>query len=308
MHKTNIAILTREINAQEQKIQLLPAGHFRSNDGRPVMCSSWRTKDANKVIDKFNSLKNKRVIDYEHQTLLSKENGKPAPAAGWFAGLMYTKDGWFATGVEWTAAAKSAIEAKEYKYISAVFTHDKKGEITNIEHASLTNNPAVDGMDEVVAASKQFFNLNEEEMNVHITELLKKLEIDPKDATKEQVDTVLAKLSKESDNKDEAIIALQQEINELKAATTKKVKDDLISMAVKEQKISPALIKSGLVEQLNVEQLTKLIETSTPILDSKVSFKVGGDDVSLSDEQLAMCKSMSIDPEEFAEQLKNKTV
>jgi hypothetical protein len=53
---------------------------------------------------------------------------------------------------EWTPAARAAILAQEYRYISPVFTYTvPSGEITRIVSAALTNTPALDGMEPVVA-------------------------------------------------------------------------------------------------------------------------------------------------------------
>ncbi|WP_413164973.1 phage protease [Escherichia coli] len=62
------------------------------------------------------------VIDYEHQTLRAVNNGKPAPAAGWFSQVEWREGaGLYATGVEWTDNAAAMIAAGEYKFISPVF-------------------------------------------------------------------------------------------------------------------------------------------------------------------------------------------
>jgi phage I-like protein len=66
--------------------------------------------------------------------------------------LEFTPKGIFAD-VEWTDKAAASIAAKEYRYISAVFSYDTKGYVRKIFHAALTNYPALDGMDEVLAAA-----------------------------------------------------------------------------------------------------------------------------------------------------------
>ncbi|GHT89484.1 hypothetical protein AGMMS49543_28660 [Betaproteobacteria bacterium] len=64
--------------------------------------------------------------------------------------------GLFAVQVEWTEAAKSAIQADEYRYISPVFTYaPKTGEVISLYNAALTNVPALDGMESAVAHSLQ---------------------------------------------------------------------------------------------------------------------------------------------------------
>lgn len=143
------------INANGE-VQLLPAGQFRARDGRPAECAHWLTNAeiASKLIADIAALVNPVVIDYEHQTFLSEENGQPAPAAGWFtaADMEWREgEGLFAR-VEWTERAKLHIENGEYKFISPVILYNKKtGSISKLINAALTNNAAIDGMEEVSA-------------------------------------------------------------------------------------------------------------------------------------------------------------
>lgn len=62
------------------------------------------------------------VIDYEHQTDHTSENGQPAPAAGWIRELD-VRGGALWGRVEWTAKAAASIAAREYRYISPTFRH-----------------------------------------------------------------------------------------------------------------------------------------------------------------------------------------
>lgn len=147
------------------EIQLLPAGPFRATDGRPHDVAHWVIDAAlsAEIIAEFAARANRTVVDYEHQTLLTAQNGQPAPAAGWFGKLEWRESGLYAIDVEWTERATQMIDGGEYRYISPVFTYNKKtGQVTRLLHAALTNNPALDGMDAVAAS--QFFN--QEKLNM----------------------------------------------------------------------------------------------------------------------------------------------
>jgi phage I-like protein len=139
------------------ELQLLPAGAFSARDGRPADAPGWKLDAAlaQVLIAAAESRATPYVIDYEHQTLLAKENGKPAPAAGWFTKMEWRDGvGLFAVDVEWTANAQGMIAAKEYKFVSPVIGYDKKtGAVTSLYMAAITNNPAIDGMDEVLLAA-----------------------------------------------------------------------------------------------------------------------------------------------------------
>lgn len=142
------AALSVELNPQQLKepIKLLPAGEFRTRDGRPAECAAWVLDSANAavLVAAAAAQKTLSVIDYEHQTLNAATNGKPAPAAGWYRELEWREgDGLYAV-VDWTAAAAAAIEAREYLYISPVFTYTKTGRVLQLLHVALTNTPALD--------------------------------------------------------------------------------------------------------------------------------------------------------------------
>lgn len=155
LHK-NIGIAACAVSVTPTgEVQLMPAGKFRSTDGRPDDVPYWfiDAKIAAAVIAEFSAKVNQTVIDYEHQTLMAAKNGMPAPASGWFSNLVWRDDGLYATDVEWTDPAICAIKSKQYKYISPVFLYDKRtGAVKKLLHAALTNNPALDGMDAVAAS------------------------------------------------------------------------------------------------------------------------------------------------------------
>jgi phage I-like protein len=136
------------------ELQLLPAGGFHARDGRPHDAPGWHVDaaTAKRLIDAAAARGTPYVIDYEHQTLLAKDNGKPAPAAGWFHRLEWREGvGLFAVDVEWTDGAAAMIEKKEYRFISPVIGYDKAtGAVTSLYMAAITNNPAIDGMSEVL--------------------------------------------------------------------------------------------------------------------------------------------------------------
>ncbi|MEQ1774604.1 MAG: phage protease [Burkholderiales bacterium] len=168
------AVATREL-------RLLPAGEFRSLDGRPQGVKSWRLDGAlaRRIIDSVAALNQKKVIDYEHQTLFSEKNGQPAPASGWFKQLEWREGaGLFATDVEWTARAKKHIEDGEYKYLSPVFDFDPKtGEVIRLRHAALTNDPGLDGLGEVLALAAARFNAQLSQETSTMNPLLKSQQV-----------------------------------------------------------------------------------------------------------------------------------
>lgn len=160
---TAFAACTFEVQADGSAIQLMPAGAFKARDGRPKEVAAWRIDAgiAARLIAKVAARATDLVVDYEHQTLNSAENGLPAPAAGWFHALEWREgSGLFATDVRWTERARSMIEAGEYRYLSPVFSYDPAtGEVLDLHHVGLTNYPALDGMASLPALAAARFDL-----------------------------------------------------------------------------------------------------------------------------------------------------
>ncbi|WP_051543178.1 phage protease [Thiothrix lacustris] len=138
-------------------VQLLPLGRFRARDGRPNTdhpnLTDWLFDgDINaRVVNRFAADNMPLLIDYEHQTMLAEDNGKPAPAAGWGSNMQVLADGLYVE-VQWTESAKAMIKAQEYRFISPVFTYDEiSGQVLKVLHAALTNYPALTGLRPVTA-------------------------------------------------------------------------------------------------------------------------------------------------------------
>ncbi|EBP4101924.1 phage protease [Salmonella enterica] len=139
------------------RVRLFPAGTFRGLDGRPKECTAWvmNAVCAQRLINQVNNQKTELCFDYEHQTLRAMQNGKPAPASGWFKSLEWVEgDGLYATDVRWTDAASAMICAREYRYISPWFRYSATtGEVLSLVNVALTNIPALDDLDEVAQAA-----------------------------------------------------------------------------------------------------------------------------------------------------------
>lgn len=151
--------------------RLLPAGRFRASDGRPEGIPSWFLDGtiASDLIRAASAQSVDFVIDFEHQTLHAEKNGKPAPAAGWFHKLEWRDgDGLYVTDARWTDKARQMLMAHEYRYISPVFQFNRKtGAVEKLLGAALTNNPALDGLTDLAAATRRQ-DSREAESNVEI--------------------------------------------------------------------------------------------------------------------------------------------
>lgn len=140
-HSTALPAPSPESPAAPEWIHLLPAGTFSGRDGR----GPYRVDDPQAVLAATREYFGAADIplDYNHQTELAPENGKPAPASGWIKALEARPDGIWAR-VEWTGAGARAVAAREYRYISPVFYHNRDGRVLLIQSAALTNLPNLD--------------------------------------------------------------------------------------------------------------------------------------------------------------------
>lgn len=208
-------------------VHLVPAGEFSGRDGRPGVNKTWKLPDAkgHALAARMTEL-HKRVqfsFDYEHQTFLSEENGKPAPASGWATNFAWRDGkGLFATDVKWTKNASQMIEGDEYRYISpAIAFETETGEVTGVVNASLTNIPNLEELAPVAQAiarlSAEFPPLQPTEqsnMNPVLKALLVALGL-PESATETEATTAVATLRARADRVD----GLNIEVATLKAAT-----------------------------------------------------------------------------------------
>lgn len=275
--KTQIAIsaLSIELNGTvPSEIQLLPDGLFKAKDGRPANLDGWllNADIAQAVIQSANSQADAFVIDYDHLSLYSKQNGVPAKAAGWFKNLQYREGlGLFATQVEWTDSAALAIQNKEYRYISPVLTYDTKtGAVQKILMCALVNVPALDGMKDLTALANDFFKT--EALNMDLDELLERLRYLfnlPTLATVEDVKAELEKLKTLMDAQPTETAAASSIFTLLESKTMPENKTETVDLSqyvpianmkpLQEQITALSLENKQLTEQINAKERNEII-------------------------------------------------
>lgn len=97
-------------------------------------------------------------VDFEHQSMQAPPAGGPAhkPAAGWFRLEVRGGELW-ATDVAWTTAAAEMLApasgAPAYRFFSPILQFDETTRrITALRNLALTNDPALDGLQPLMAA------------------------------------------------------------------------------------------------------------------------------------------------------------
>jgi phage I-like protein len=206
-----------------------------------------------------------------------------------------------------------------------VFSWDQKtGEILEIHNAALVNDPAIDGMSEVTAAS-YFTNLQEGRMNPATIQEMLEL---PADASDDQVQAAIAKLieavkqkakppeenveksetppelAEAAKTNAETVAALQTEIAELKNKALAQEITALIAPAIQDGRLLPNMREwAEQLGRLNIESLKAYLDKAQPItaLNTRQTTTVKVDEQAhtLSPEQTEIIAKMGINPEDF---------
>lgn len=322
-----IVFICKELDGNvPTEIQVIPYGKIDTPKGPFAVDDESVTA----VINAFDTQKNQMVIDYEHQTLMGTE----APAAGWIAKLINKgKEGIWAA-VEWTDRAKQYLINKEYKYVSPVLlTRKSDNKVIRLINVALTNQPNIDGM--VPLVNKYDLKIKKEEPVMK--EILKRLGLS-ETATEQDVIAAINKLAepvqivanksvlaalglgetateaeitgtimamKQSHSR---VVDLAQQLADLKKNIGEKDANDLVTMAMKEGKITPA--QKEWAEKYAKDDLEgfKVFVAKAPVV--VVMGKVVGEDKpaegAIDEVQLAVNKQMGIDTETFKKYNKEK--
>jgi len=322
--------ITKDISAPGA-VQLFPEGDFTARDGRPGAGKSWRLTEAaaGGIIRAAARRTTPIVIDYEHQTLEAKNNGREAPAAGWFKALEWRAGkGLFATDVDWTAAAKAYIDAGEYRYISPVFSYGADGTVLELHMAGLTNNPAIDGMDAVTAAT---FSMASDGLEDTMEELRKLLGL-PDDATYNEIVAAVKALKETADTLKETADAVNNAAAKAETpdpakyvpiATLTEVRNDLaaLSAQVRDKEVS-GLVDAALADgrllpamkgwaldlgKKDIVALKAYIDKAQPIA-ALTGTQTGGNAPTggggaLDDTALAVCRQMGVSADDYKKTL-----
>jgi phage I-like protein len=184
-----------DAGAPARTVKLIPIGTFTLRDGR----GPYRIRDrahAEQVVAATRAWLGSSDFswDYNHQVLATGAQGGSAEAiaAGWTkpATLSVRDDGIYAD-VEWTPRADERLRAREFRYLSPLFTAlkpEKGGDVLRLTNAALTNVGAIDLP--AIAAG-----ISGEEDTMDLAAFLALLGL-PADATQEAVAAAIANLKK----------------------------------------------------------------------------------------------------------------
>ena len=222
-----VAACSFDIQLDEPWQQILPSSDFAAYDGRPheVPGNKWRID--NERGEALATMLNARVeagqellFDYEHQTLLTKENGQKAPASAWGEKFAWKPGQGLFAQLRFTDTARAHIKAQEYRFYSPVVIYDKtNGDVLDIHSVALTNDPAVKGMASAAALTTQVNQQTEPTpMNPALELLLGLLGINLADGETIDAASLHARLTTASAG--EAITALKAKLDEAESTNT----------------------------------------------------------------------------------------
>jgi phage I-like protein len=261
-----LMIVCTALDGAPAEIQVIPYGNVDTPKGPYTLDA----ESAQAVMKAFETSQNDMVIDYEHQTL----QGVEAPAAGWIKKLINKGEEGIWAGVEWTERAKQYIANKEYKYVSPVFLKRiSDNKVVRLINVALTNQPNIDGMVPLINKDSEFSfetNAKKEKEDVNMfKELLKILGL-AETATEQEAIVAVNKLKepvqvvankgvldllglKEGATEAEVtgtiqamkqshgqVAELSTQVAQLTTRLGERDATDLVAMAMKEGKITPA--------------------------------------------------------------------
>lgn len=312
--------------AVPDRIRLVPMGHVKTSKGDYDVTPEGLAA----VIAGFEAKKRDIVFDYEHQTLHDVQ----APAAGWITGLEAAPDGLWAK-VNWTDRAREYIANREYRYFSPVVFPNKQTRVMVALHSvALTNDPATTGASPLVnkdnpetedpmrEALIQLLGLDpavtDDDLVAAIQSMKDKLgEAEAEIAAKADIaDSAIQALALKADAKGAdvrgAVIALRnpdghvsiEEFKALKAQVADRDAEELVALALKDGKITPAqkdwakayALKDGEGFGAFVSAAPKVVDTG---MSAGAGARQGAGASKLTEEERLVCKQIGLSEETF---------
>jgi phage I-like protein len=139
----SVLVIEQDLSQVPDRILILPRGElkWRKESGQQGALTIDDETIAS-VKQDFAARGVKMVIDYEHQTQLSQQNGRPAPAAGWIKELVDDAAGLWGVVESWTLEAAAYLKQLAYRYTSPYLILSEDMRVRRVSTVSLTNVPA----------------------------------------------------------------------------------------------------------------------------------------------------------------------
>ncbi|WP_258070645.1 phage protease [Vibrio jasicida] len=282
-------------------LMLIPAGIVQGLDGR-----TWQNSNPQAVIDAFVTDGLDLPWDVEHSTHIKGPQGEYAGATGWIVELE-DRDGEIWARIDWNDRGRWIIEDKDYKYYSPAFLYDDNGVITKIRSCGFTNDPNLadlpalnrkEGSDmpipKAIATALGVTENADENSAVAAINTMKL-------AMNNRQDTVdLAKYVPRAD--------YQLALNRAETAERTLSERDgaeaqaLVDKAIEAGKVAPSSRDMYLATcrtQEGREQFQQFVASAQSISTQQTPPPAGGQEGTLSDDELAMCRQLNLSEDDF---------
>jgi phage I-like protein len=328
-HKGQISLsveLTTERTAPHE-FRIFRAGDNESEKGT----FTFDKESALSVMSTYKSRGKALLFDFNHGTTFSNPTPEMAMSAGDFVPEVRNGELW-ATACNWNDYGRQMLEGGKYRFFSPLFNHDK-GRITWLRNVALTNLPALDNIEPLVAADA---NEGDDPMekcsacadkDAKLAALSadfeafkkKKAEPDGDEKLSAALTSGVVALTGKSDL-NEAMGVLRankkaaEEIEALRADVTKQAEaklstdfDTLIDECVTSLRVLPAekatfradYLQDGKVTSGSVAQLRTFIKHSAPKMNGTATAQKQTGASPVTPEMTAMAKTMGVDIEAF---------
>jgi len=298
---TNALTLALNAVADGDRILILPLGDIAGRDGR-----AWRMtrEDADALVARIADDGLEIVLDVGHGTYMGPPHDA---AAGWLSAFQAEAAG-ITAQVNFTEYGQELVDTRKYRYLSPAFLHDGPV-IQMLESVGLVNTPNLTGL---TAMNRQGGTPEGGDMSTETTLATAQARIAELEAKvaagQAALNTKEGALATAVKERDEALLALnklQGEVAQRDAAAAEAAVCAMVDKAIADGKLAPAQKDSALaLGKNNKEALAKLIETSALNLKGQLGGEQGnapkdGGGAGLDADELAMCRTMGIKPEEF---------
>lgn len=312
--------LALAINAEGEVpewIELIPAGiAVIGRDGR-----AWINDDPAGVVAASAAEVQPLPLDWEHATEERAPEGLEAPAAGWIDRLEVREGGAIWGRVAWTPRGGAQVAAKEYRFVSPVFTYDKLSRrIGRLTSVGLTNTPNLS----LTALNRQGPNREKTENALSLAIQLRTLLGLGADASDDAIVVAVREdraanrsvdLTKYAPRADlevatNRVTALETDIKTRDQAARTKAIEEAITAAQDAGKIAPASVddyramcrtEGGLEAFQKLAATLPVILTSEQIAANRRDPKAQDESASgLTEEEKAVCRQLGQSEEAFA--------
>lgn len=325
-----VTVASAEDGAPIEWLRLLPMGSFAGRDGRgPYHVENLAHAEEIIATTKAHLGSVDPVIDYDHQTDFAAKDGVggTAPASGWVVELQARDDGIWGR-VNWTPKGEEHLRAKEYRYVSPVFPHDKKtGRVRALLRAGLTNKPNLE-----LGAVASEAETQDGDIDLDKSKLAQALGLGD-DATEDQIhaaitglktqgsglavvaqaaglqadaapDAIVVAISaaRSAGGVNETIVAMQAEINTMKADTALKAAEADVDAAILAGKITPGAREDFIaLHSADPARFASIVSKAPVILTpgAKAAPEQKATPGHLSDAEKAVCSTMGWDEAAF---------